>query len=1005
MTNDPGKAVRAALITARGIMRPVNHQRALDAVHDKINSVQEKQKSFYSKYSYDDEGEPAINLQKLTQDPDYLATEKEKRPLVNKYKAIVRAKESYDAKKLSNAYLSSGADNFIAGNHKSIPPLVYHGSRRNLHEFPHMAHFGTAKSAQDRLDFNGVTNKQTIYPIRLSIKSPLDVGEEDDWSNNYDTIRQISDHLRIIGKNKQANDLESIKEPDKVSRAIESSHMKRAADIIKSAGYDGISYINRNEDPGSRSFIALHPEQVKSAIGNSGAFDASNRDITKASGGSVKHELEGFEPLVDSPYERHLNPLGLYSKAAEIAHTLPQKKGSTEQFMAALKNKGVKPTELENAGQPELGKTTTNTQIGRHFDRNAPQLSVTKLGYDADSPKTLSYEEGDKMYELGALHNAGNATPEQSQEYRELTRRHNYRNQNHVPTKYHSYATPGGTKYREHLITIPTKSDNVDHDTPENWGSDYHSNDKDFHSSHWDHPNVVAHVRMQDMAGKGSLGKDDEEKLSRLGLRMSERYHDLMDLGYSDESIKKHPIFLNKQKEFDDEKERQSKMKPEKILHVDEIQSDWGQQGRENGFFGETPQKRTEADIAPVRARFAAREQELMNAGAHWNEFNQDPEYQNLGIQIERHDDAIFNSNQLGAPKGPYVQNTQHWTDLALKHVLHEAAKGDYDKVQFATGKENADRYGLAQHYSKIVHYPKSNQITFVQKGEGAHTVDFDKNGELDEDKLRQYMGRDLTEKFLSQPVVKDEFHTKRTLEGDDLSVGGEGMKQFYDQMIPKSAMKLVQQHDPDIKPEKITGKDGVDRFGFSLSDKAKASIKRGQQMFARGGAVLSESQKSAGNYKKDHINIQGLNIAIENAKGSTRSGTDKSGRKWSVSMPADYGYIKGTSGADGDHVDVYIGPNRDSDSVFVVDQKDHTTGKFDEHKVMIGFKSLDEATKAYDAGFSDGKGSARRGHMARLTMSEFKQWLKNHNTTKPLVKQSLIDKALSVTKSAQRSV
>lgn len=170
------------------------------------------------------------------------------------------------------------------------------------------------------------------------------------------------------------------------------------------------------------------------------------------------------------------------------------------------------------------------------------------------------------------------------------------------------------------------------------------------------------------------------------------------------------------------------------------------------------------------------------------------------------------------------------------------------------------------------------------------------------------------------------------------------------------------------------------------------------------GGAVLSDAQKEAGNYKKQHLNIQGLNISIENAKGSIRSGTGKNGHKWSVKMPADYGYIKGTSGADGDHVDVYVGPDHNSNSVFIVDQKDHTNGKFDEHKCMIGFRSLNEAVETYKAGFSDGKGSDRLGHIARLTMSEFKDWLKNHNTTKPIVKQHLIDKALSVAKSAQRS-
>ena len=221
--------------------------------------------------------------------------------------------------------------------------------------------------------------------------------------------------------------------------------------------------------------------------------------------------------------------------------------------------------------------------------------------------------------------------------------------------------------------------------------------------------------------------------------------------------------------------------------------------------------------------------------------------------------------------------------------------------------------------------------------------------------------------------------------------------------LYSKAAMKIIQQHDPYIKPEKIKGSDGVERFGFSFTPRAKRSIMKGQPAFSRGGKVEpTDAQKSAGNYKKKHINFQGLPISIENEKGSTRSGQDEKGNKWSVKMPADYGYVKRTEGADGDHVDVYVGPDESSSNVFVIDQKDHRTGKFDEHKVMLGFDSLRSAIQSYTNGFSDGKAHLRLGNVARLSMKEFKQWLSHHDTKKPIRNQSAIDKALSVAKSAQ---
>ena len=83
-----------------------------------------------------------------------------------------------------------------------------------------------------------------------------------------------------------------------------------------------------------------------------------------------------------------------------------------------------------------------------------------------------------------------------------------------------------------------------------------------------------------------------------------------------------------------------------------------------------------------------------------------------------------------------------------------------------------------------------------------------------------------------------------------------------------------------------------------------------------------TEAQKKAGNYKVGKIKLQGLDISIENPKGSVRKGKDKDGEEWSVTMPAHYGYVRRTEGADGDQVDIYLSDRpAESDPVFVVDQ------------------------------------------------------------------------------------
>lgn len=146
-----------------------------------------------------------------------------------------------------------------------------------------------------------------------------------------------------------------------------------------------------------------------------------------------------------------------------------------------------------------------------------------------------------------------------------------------------------------------------------------------------------------------------------------------------------------------------------------------------------------------------------------------------------------------------------------------------------------------------------------------------------------------------------------------------------------------------------------------------------------------TEAQKESGNYSKAHIKLQGLDISIENPEGSVRSGKDGDGNTWETVMPAAYGYIKRSNGADGDQVDVYIGPEPLAPEVFVVDQIDQKTGDFDEHKGLIGFTNQQAAESAYRKGFSDGKGQERMGAVTAMPIEEFKVWAKSGDTTKPL--------------------
>lgn len=147
-----------------------------------------------------------------------------------------------------------------------------------------------------------------------------------------------------------------------------------------------------------------------------------------------------------------------------------------------------------------------------------------------------------------------------------------------------------------------------------------------------------------------------------------------------------------------------------------------------------------------------------------------------------------------------------------------------------------------------------------------------------------------------------------------------------------------------------------------------------------------TQEQKQSGNYRKGRFEWNELPIAIESPRGAVRSGVDANGKEWRQVMPHHYGYFIGRGkkmkGADGDAVDVFIGPHPESEAVFVIDQADDAGG-FDEHKVMIGFRNRSEAAQAYLAAYE--RGWDRLQNITTLTLPEFKDWLRNDDKFAPV--------------------
>lgn len=165
-----------------------------------------------------------------------------------------------------------------------------------------------------------------------------------------------------------------------------------------------------------------------------------------------------------------------------------------------------------------------------------------------------------------------------------------------------------------------------------------------------------------------------------------------------------------------------------------------------------------------------------------------------------------------------------------------------------------------------------------------------------------------------------------------------------------------------------------------------------------------SEAEIAAGNYRKGHVTIQGIDVSIETPSGAERKGVGSDGTPWSVTLNHPYGYVKRTRGADGEQVDVYIGPHPDSPDVFIIDQVDPETGKFDEHKAVLGARTEEQAREIYESGFSDGSGPARLGDITAMSVDDFSAWLEDERTG-PLSYQEALDEIPALSDGATRDV
>lgn len=474
--------------------------------------------------------------------------------------------------------------------------------------------------------------------------------------------------------------------------------------------------------------------------------------------------------------QAEVSPLGFYSAVEQQALKIPRKQGTGESFLNdLLKGQDVKKYEIEAMGLDTYLKgkpNVTRQEVQDFIQNNKINVEERELsGYGEKSPVFSEFNPDTNKYHVYSNDLRLQGLYDTAEEADQFVNQYNS-SIPYGPSKFGKYQLAGGENYRELLLTLPKKLQPL----PEGFHVDAYSvngvtkygvydangnrygsgatkdealqrfsdlhQDKSYKSSHWDEPNVLAHLRVNDRI-------DAEGK---------------------------------------------------KMLLIEEVQSDWHQAGREKGY----------------------KTKESLEKWYNQNKLDNDPAFADLNSEqrsvIERNRNAGMGGDNA-VPDAPFKDT---WYQLALKRAIKEAVDKGYDRIGLTTGEQQAARYKLSNEVDEINVIGRTNMAT----GEKSKSVALDmKSGQsmrfgvnndgiidnVSDQSIKNFMGKNISE-VVGKDIAKEiMINNKKTISGEGLNIGGEGMKKYYDEIYPNFLNKYGKKYGAQVKETQIpTGRGDV---------------------------------------------------------------------------------------------------------------------------------------------------------------------------------------------------
>ena len=510
--------------------------------------------------------------------------------------------------------------------------------------------------------------------------------------------------------------------------------------------------------------------------------------------GLLSVKTEPIENLLQVKPQAPVSDIGFYSATEQAALNLNRNKGTGQSFINDLmKAPDVKKEELQFTGLEDFltnKPNVTKQEVQDYLANNRVDVKeVTLGGNTAPSQDLLSWmssrsimtprnpegwqELSQKLERYAQQHQKAQGAPETSQRYFTLSEEAGRISEGldaggsaAGATKYDKYTLAGGDNYREILLTLPEAMPN-----PANEIQQYTKRMETMRELQNEFANAGNMEKAISFASKADDLQAYIKQLEKIPVtRQTENFE---SSHFDQPNILAH-MRVNDRIDADGKK----------MLLVEEIQSDWHQAGREKGY----------------------KSKESLEKWYNQNKLDDDPSFADLNSEqksvIERNRSAGMGGDNA-VPDAPFKDT---WYQLALKRLTKYAADNGYDRIGLTTGRQQAERFDLSKQVDEItvpmVNEDGSRSVRIdptsgtsiklmvddkgVVTGYGAGSTQF--SGK----KLSEVIGKDIADK-----VMKADADTKFT--GLDLSVGGEGMKKYYDEIYPKFLDKYGKKYGASV--------------------------------------------------------------------------------------------------------------------------------------------------------------------------------------------------------------